>query len=133
MHAQMDRLYQAAYELKGIRGQTALAFALNESPQTLSNWESRGISSNGLLSAQEKIGCNAIWVRDGVGTMRFAVEASGASCKNVAQPTPIQSALVTIVGSLVADGKLTDNMCLKLIGYINGLLAAEKVAESPEK
>jgi NOL1/NOP2/fmu family ribosome biogenesis protein len=31
MHAQMTRLYLAAFELKGIRGQSALAFALNES------------------------------------------------------------------------------------------------------
>lgn len=233
MHAQMDRLYQAAYEIKGIRGQSALAFALNESPQTISNWESRGISSNGLLSAQEKIGCNAVWVRDGVGTMRFDVDASGTetieseevaikpgdpfplypsylsdrlawaiaqkagrenrkityadlmratevtkgavSCwkqnkngirgetakkaaiflevdpvwletgygtpegdfsmaagKSVAHPTPIQSSLVTIVGSLVADGKLTDNMCLMVIAYINGVLALEKAAGDPE-
>lgn len=70
MNDQMKRLYEAAKTLKGIKGQSALARALNESPQTVKNWESRGISERGLVSAQAVIGCNANWVRDGAGEMR---------------------------------------------------------------
>lgn len=69
MHPQMTRLYQAAAELRHAEGQSAVAKLLNVSPQTVNNWEVRGISSDGLLSAQEVIGCNAIWLRDGVGDM----------------------------------------------------------------
>lgn len=69
MHAQMTRLYQAAKDLRGIEGQTEVAKLLNALPQTLNNWESRGISDQGLLKAQEAIGCDAIWLRDGSGDM----------------------------------------------------------------
>lgn len=69
MHEQMKRLYQAAKELRDTEGQTDVAKLLNALPQTLNNWESRGISDQGLLKAQEAIGCDAIWLRDGTGTM----------------------------------------------------------------
>lgn len=69
MNAQMTRLYQAAKKLKGVEGQTDVARIFDATPQTLNNWESRGISNEGLLKAQEVLGCNAIWIRDGVGEM----------------------------------------------------------------
>lgn len=65
----MKRLYDAARQLKKVEGQSAVARLLHESPQTLKNWEQRGISASGLLKAQQNIGCDAIWVRDGVGDM----------------------------------------------------------------
>lgn len=242
MHEQMVRLYQAAFELKKIRGQAALARALNESSQTVNNWETRGISASGLVTAQEKIGCNAIWVRDGVGAMRFANSGadiaignmqlensdseslepeevsirfgdafpvypsflsdriawaiaqkigregrkityadlmratevtraavsfwkqnkngirgetarkaatflavdpvwletgygapdgdfSSAGYRGASIPTPIQSSLVTIVGSLVADCKLNDASCMDLLAYIQGVLVSKKAME----
>lgn len=69
MHEQMKRLYQAAKELRNTEGQTDVAKLLNALPQTINNWESRGISDQGLLKAQETIGCDAIWLRDGTGSM----------------------------------------------------------------
>ena len=69
MHEQMTRLYTAAKDLRDVEGQSAVAKILNMSPQTLNNWEARGISNEGLLKAQEIIGCDAIWVRDGKGEM----------------------------------------------------------------
>lgn len=65
--AQMTRLYQAAKDLHGVEGKSAVAKLMNVSPQTLNNWEERSISNEGLLLAQEKIGCDAIWLRDGTG------------------------------------------------------------------
>lgn len=67
MHDTMKRLYQAAEELRGWRGQAEIAHYLNASPQTLNNWESRGMSKDGMLTAQEKIGCSALWLKDGKG------------------------------------------------------------------
>lgn len=69
MNEQMERLYLAARSLLGIDGQSAVAKVLNVSPQTVNNWEERGISNDGLLKAQEMVGCNAIWLRDGKGQM----------------------------------------------------------------
>lgn len=58
MHISMTMLYKIA-EQNGINGQSALARALNESPQTVKNWESRGISKSGAIKAQETFGCDA--------------------------------------------------------------------------
>jgi hypothetical protein len=69
MHESMVRLYEAAQLLAEISGQSALAARLAESPQTVNNWESRGISSAGALKAQAGIGCNANWLLSGVGSM----------------------------------------------------------------
>lgn len=69
MHKQMKRLYEAARELKGITGQSELARALNASPQTVKNWESRGVSRQGMLDAQRAMGCSALWIETGTGSM----------------------------------------------------------------
>lgn len=69
MHEQMERLYEAADKMAATTGQAAVARLLNVSPQTVNNWEARGISTEGLLKAQEIIGCNANWLRDGTGNM----------------------------------------------------------------
>lgn len=71
MHNQMERLYEAAKTLKNICGQSELARALNASPQTVKNWEYRGISKQGLLTAQRVVGCSAEWIETGTGTMQF--------------------------------------------------------------
>jgi len=69
MNEQMIRLYSAAKTLQGINGPSAIAKLMNVSPQTVNNWEDRGISNDGLLKAQESVGCDAIWLRDGTGKM----------------------------------------------------------------
>ena len=69
MHTQMERLYQAAKELKGVSGQSALARLLDATPQTLHNWEQRGVSKQGMLLAQRVIGCSASWIETGTGPM----------------------------------------------------------------
>jgi phage repressor protein C with HTH and peptisase S24 domain len=76
MHIQMERLYRAAKELKDIKTQAELARALNQSSQTVKNWESRGISSLGLLKAQASIGCSATWLTTGEGAMIVGAQAA---------------------------------------------------------
>ena len=61
MHEQMKRLYEAARVMKRVHGQSELARLLNVSPQTVHNWQARGISKQGILKAQEVIGCSASW------------------------------------------------------------------------
>ena len=69
MHIQMERLYEAARALRGVKSQAELARALNQSSQTVKNWESRGISNPGLLRAQAVIGCSATWLETGAAEM----------------------------------------------------------------
>jgi len=75
MHKQMERLYQAARELKGIKSQAELARALNQSSQTVKNWESRGMSKAGLVKAQADIGCSATWLETGLGSMTLGLRS----------------------------------------------------------
>lgn len=75
MHKQMERLYEAASTLKDITGQSGLARALNASPQTVKNWEARGVSKQGMLTAQRVVGCSAVWVETGKGQMQVSAGA----------------------------------------------------------
>jgi phage repressor protein C with HTH and peptisase S24 domain len=72
MHLQMKRLYEAAEALAGLKTQAEIARALNQSQQTVNNWEARGISKAGLLKAQSAIGCSATWLETGVPPMALA-------------------------------------------------------------
>ena len=68
------RLYQAARELKGLKNISQIARAFNTSPQTVKNWESRGMSKEGLLKAQQIIGVSAYWLETGEGNMLLVSE-----------------------------------------------------------
>jgi DNA-binding transcriptional regulator YiaG len=67
MHETMTRLYEAAFEKFQIRGQSAVARLLNTSPQRVKNWEVRGISSDGMITAEKIIGCSPSWIKTGIG------------------------------------------------------------------
>lgn len=71
MHETTERLYQAAALLTGNRvtTQTAIANLLNVSPQTVNNWEARGVSKTGMIQAQQKLGCSVTWLETGAGTL----------------------------------------------------------------
>ncbi len=69
MHESAVRLYEAAKQLRDIEGQSAVARLLNESPQNVNNWESRGVSKQGAIKAQATIGCDANWILRGDGEM----------------------------------------------------------------
>jgi phage repressor protein C with HTH and peptisase S24 domain len=73
MHVQMKRLYEAAELLAGLKTQAEIARALNQSQQTVNNWEARGISKAGLLKAQSAIGCSATWLETGAPPMALAL------------------------------------------------------------
>lgn len=69
MEASAQRLYEAAKMLRRVVGQTNVARLLNESPQTVKNWESRGVSDAGAIKAEGVIGCRAYWLATGEGEM----------------------------------------------------------------
>ncbi len=61
----MERLYLAAKYHKDIVGQSAVARAMGVSAQVVKNWEGRGISESGALTAQATFNCDANWVLRG--------------------------------------------------------------------
>ncbi|MFC4431438.1 LexA family transcriptional regulator [Cupriavidus respiraculi] len=65
MHETMVRLYEAARKLKDLETPTDVARALNQSQQTINNWERRGMSRAGMIEAQKLIGCSATWLQTG--------------------------------------------------------------------
>jgi phage repressor protein C with HTH and peptisase S24 domain len=76
MHESAERLYRAAKELRQIEGQSNIARALNESPQTVRNWEIRGVSRGGAMKAQDVFGCHANWILNAAGSMALIPEPS---------------------------------------------------------
>jgi len=70
-HASLERLLDAA----NLLGPSALASALSESEQTVTNWGTRGVSKSGAIKAQNKFGCDANWILKGVGSRPAISEA----------------------------------------------------------
>lgn len=91
MHESMARLYRFARENKKVTGQTELANALGETPQTVNNWEARGISQRGANVAQRKLGCDANWL---LGKSEITYPAGRGT--PVASPTVIDGSVVTL-------------------------------------
>lgn len=75
MNEQAARLYQAAKALKNLTTQAEIARLLNVSSQVVKNWESRGISSRGMIAAQTALGVRADWLRAGEGEMALPPSA----------------------------------------------------------
>lgn len=64
------RLYEAAEQLRDVRGPSAVARLLGVSPQVMKNWELREVSEGGALLAQLEIGCDANWILGHHSSMR---------------------------------------------------------------
>jgi hypothetical protein len=97
MHASTERLYRAAAALRNVTGQSNVARLLNESPQTVKNWESRGVSDAGAIKSEGVIGCSAYWLATGEGLMHPAV--SNHRQIPPAAP-PLSAALPVVLGAL---------------------------------
>lgn len=93
MHQATQRLYQAAKALRNISGQSALARALNESPQTVKNWETRGVSKAGALKAEELLGIRAAWLLTGEGEMGSGFDANAKPVPLGMRPYPVISSI----------------------------------------
>lgn len=72
MNEVMKRLYKAASEIKNVNGQSAVAKMLNASPQTVKNWETRGVSKKGIIDAAKVLNISAVWLETGQGNMTEA-------------------------------------------------------------
>lgn len=65
-HESLSRLLEVAAK-HGVVGHSALAAAMDESEQVITNWAKRGISAVGAIKAQKTFGCSPLWVLQGIG------------------------------------------------------------------
>lgn len=74
--------------------QVDVANALNESSQTVKNWEARGVSKDGALKAQRRLGVSATYLLDGL-------EPALVGASQPARPDPdILARTVTVLKNL---------------------------------
>ena len=88
MHNSMAKLYEFVADKFRLTGQSAIARKMGESPQVVKNWESRGISESGALTAQLIFGCDANWLR---GKSQDAVAVFRTGMGNSAVPIVAES------------------------------------------
>lgn len=74
-----ERLLLAAKDMKGWRSPAEISDGLTKngyevSPQTLTNWSSRGVSKEGRLNASRIIGCRPHWIETGEGKMEDDIQ-----------------------------------------------------------
>lgn len=94
----MKRLYDAASRLDPpIRGQSELARAAQQSPQTVKNWESRptGVSAVGASKVQQLLGISSTWILEGALPM-FVGAPPAAS-----QPTGLDRRIIAATVRLI--------------------------------
>lgn len=98
IHEEMDRLRIAMEQLFGVDRKSKIANLskmLGTSPQTVKNWESRGISKEGLLGIYRKTGISPEWLRTGIGNMQ---SSKGAETENDDVCLPLYKDVVFYLG-----------------------------------
>lgn len=72
MHETAARLYEAVKKLKNVEpGPTTVARLIHCAPQNVKNWETRGISAEGMIDCERYIGCSVVWLADGAEPMEI--------------------------------------------------------------
>ena len=107
-HESLRRLLEAAAD-KAVHGPSALAEKLGETPQTVTNWGRRGVSKQGAVKAQNRLGISATWTLEGAGdrfvrTLESVIggptldgfDANRAALSNV-EPGPDLKGLVPLI------------------------------------
>ncbi len=108
MHESAVRLHQAAAAV-GVEGSSAIASRLDETPQTVYNWERRGVSAEGAIKASVVFNCSAAWLRSGTDVARRNTHASGVHATSAHEtraqylaPPPLAAALPVVLDALEA-------------------------------
>lgn len=96
MHISLKRLIDCA--ISATRGAahpvatlSDLADQLGESPQTINNWRSRGVSQSGALKAEAVFGCSPRFIREGAGPAMPASPSRAVGQSRVAQPVSLEA------------------------------------------
>lgn len=79
----MKRLYSVVNEKYKIDNPSGLARLLNQSPQTIGNWEDRGISRKGMIEAAKMLGINIYWLESGIGDIYMDENKNNLNSDNI--------------------------------------------------
>ena len=67
LHPSYLRLIESAASMRGIYGENAIAEALQSSDkQKVNNWQRRGVSKDGALDAERRLGIPAVYILDDI-------------------------------------------------------------------
>ena len=72
MHETAQRLFLALQQVRGIgeiEGPSDVARAMNVTPNVITNWQTRGVSRDGMAAAEERHNIRALYLRTGVEPM----------------------------------------------------------------
>lgn len=118
VHQSMQRLYQAARE-KNIVGQSAVARALNVSPQVVKNWESRGVSEKGARQAHAVFACDPTWLLEPSQALHTTVAEDASAVAYLAPPPDkLREELLELFSQLDDAGK--KEWLADLRGFVRG-------------
>ncbi|MGO4151390.1 LexA family transcriptional regulator [Cupriavidus sp. YAF13] len=130
MHETMVRLYEAAKALKGLDSPTDVAKALNQSQQTVNNWERRGMSQGGMLKAQAAIGCSATWLLTG----QLPMAASAAELGSPVNPKSGADQIEARLNEKSETGAYNPPPTATLHGvYVRPIVTYESLEELPKE
>lgn len=124
IHASVRRLYSIAKDA-GDDAPAKVARRLNISPQTLNNWEARGISQSGSLTTQDVYGCNAIWITTGNG-------ARMADASRLSATGADGSQLIGVRDRVASYETLASHVRLPLLEGFAGMGRGDYVGDYPE-
>lgn len=117
-HSSMQRLYEVAREKKVV-GQSAVARALNVSPQVVKNWESRGVSEKGARLAHQAFGCDPSWLLETIKPVHTTVAEDVSAVAYLATPPDkLRDELLELFSQLDDTGK--KEWIADLRGFVRG-------------
>ncbi len=116
-HGSLERLLSIAAQ-RGIVGPSALASAMGESEQVITNWGRRGVSNAGAIKAEEKFGFSAVQLLKGDDTPTMGVQD--------AQSPPINAMISSLSTNAITLGlafdkvphKIQDRLHMVLTDYV---------------
>lgn len=92
MHPTMQRIYLMFEDIEGFnkfKRQTSLGKLLDESNQTVKNWEQRGVSKYALDKIAKLYGLNPVWITTGEGEARLDNIAGQIGNRTIARHLPL--------------------------------------------
>lgn len=129
MHESYKRLVKISEEMLGTSEPGALARALGESPQVVSNWRLRGVSKQGMLKAHEVFGVYPRYIATGNGAIRASVSTTpkGLSEHGNVDASFVGTYRIPLLDYLRAGQILSGQDRLQLTGVVEWLLTDMKL------
>ena len=118
----MQRLFDFVKD-QGVVGPSALATAMDETEQVITNWSARGISAAGAIAAEKNFGCAAVWILEGISPPATSAMQKGWSIDHMFSQLPDDPIL---------RGKVHHAAMAPIMKVLNGIDSPSDALELPE-